>query len=94
MSVSLQVGARRIGGYETGLQTTGAAVTLGATFVEQHITLDRAMWRTDHAASVAPQGLDRLVRDIRTVEPAFGDGIKRVSDSEVPIRAKLRRVNR
>ena len=81
-------------GHETGLQTTVAAVTLGATFIERHITLDRAMWGTDHAASVEPQGLQRLVRDIRTVEAAFGDGIKRVYDSEVPIRAKLRRVNR
>ena len=80
-------------GHETGLQTTVAAVTMGASFIERHITLDRAMWGTDHAASVEPQGLQRLVRDIRTVEDAFGDGVKRVYDSEVPIRAKLRRVN-
>jgi N-acetylneuraminate synthase len=79
-------------GHETGLQTTVAAVSLGATFVERHITLDRAMWGSDHAASVEPQGLQRLVRDIRTIETAFGDGVKRVYDSEVPIRAKLRRV--
>ena len=56
--------------------------------------LDRAMWRTDHAARVGPQGLHGLVRDIRTVEAAFGDGIKWVYDSEVPVRAKRRRVNR
>jgi sialic acid synthase SpsE len=78
-------------GHETGLQTTVAAVTMGATFVERHITLDRAMWGSDHAASVEPQGLQRLVRDIRTVEIALGDGQKRVYDSELPIRSKLRR---
>ena len=79
-------------GHETGLQTTVAAVALGACFVERHITLDRAMWGTDHAASVEPQGLQRLVRDIRTVELAIGDGAKRLFDSEVAVRRKLRRV--
>lgn len=79
-------------GHETGLQTTVAAVALGACFVERHITLDRAMWGSDHAASIEPQGLQRLVRDIRTVESALGDGVKRVYDSELPIRDKLRRV--
>ena len=54
-------------GHETGLQTTLAAVALGATFVERHITLDRAMWGSDQAASVEPAGLQRLVRDIRTI---------------------------
>lgn len=77
-------------GHETGLQTTVAAVALGACIVERHITLDRAMWGTDQAASVEPAGLHRLVRDIRVVERAFGDGIKRVYASELPIRAKLR----
>ena len=79
-------------GHETGLQTTVAAVALGAVFVERHITLDRAMWGTDHAASVEPQGLTRLVRDIRNVESALGDGNKRVFESEVSVRKKLRRV--
>ncbi len=79
-------------GHETGLQTTVAAVALGATFVERHITLDRAMWGTDQAASVEPSGIMRLVRDIRVVEAALGDGIKKVYDSEIPIRKKLRRV--
>ncbi len=79
-------------GHETGLQTTVAAVAMGAAFVERHITLDRAMWGTDHAASVEPGGFHRLVRDIRTVEAALGDGVKRVYESEVPIRAKLRKV--
>ncbi len=78
-------------GHEVGLQTTVAAVTLGATFVERHLTLDRATWGSDQAASVEPQGMSRLVRDIRTVEQALGDGVKRVYDSELPIRAKLRR---
>jgi len=77
-------------GHETGLQTTVAAVALGACLVERHITLDRAMWGTDQAASVEPAGLVRLVRDIRVLERAFGDGVKRVYPSELPIRAKLR----
>ncbi len=78
-------------GHEVGLQTTCAAVVLGACFVERHITLDRAMWGSDQAASVEPQGLMRLVRDIRVIEQALGDGIKRVYESELPVRAKLRR---
>jgi N-acetylneuraminate synthase len=79
-------------GHEVGLQTTYAAVVLGACMVERHITLDRAMWGSDQAASVEPQGFMRLVRDIRTIESALGDGVKRVYDSELPVRAKLRRV--
>jgi N-acetylneuraminate synthase len=78
-------------GHEVGLQTTVAAVALGATFVERHITLDRAMWGSDQAASVEPGGFTRLVRDIRAVEQALGDGIKCVYDSEIPVRDKLRR---
>ncbi|OYN99091.1 N-acetylneuraminate synthase family protein [Enemella evansiae] len=79
-------------GHETGLQTTVAAVTLGAAFVERHITLDRTMWGSDQAASVEPQGLERLVRDIRVVETALGDGVKKVYDSELGPMKKLRRV--
>lgn len=79
-------------GHERGLQVTIAAVALGATFVERHITLDRSMWGTDHSASLEPDGLKKLVRDIRIVELALGDGKKKVYDSEIPIRAKLRRV--
>ena len=78
-------------GHEVGLQTTLAAAVLGASAVERHITLDRAMWGSDQAASMEPQGLARLVRDIRVVEKAMGDGCKRVWDSELPVRAKLRR---
>ena len=79
-------------GHERGLQVTIAAVALGATFVERHITLDRSMWGTDHSASLEPEGLKKLVRDIRIVELALGDGKKKVYDSEIPIRTKLRRV--
>lgn len=79
-------------GHETGLQTTLAAVALGAAFVERHITLDRAMWGSDQAASVEPGGLSRLVRDIRTIETALGDGVKRVYESELGPMKKLRRV--
>jgi sialic acid synthase SpsE len=60
-------------GHETGLQTTVAATVLGACFVERHVTLDRSMWGSDQAASVEPQGMQKLVRDIRIVEQALGD---------------------
>jgi N-acetylneuraminate synthase len=78
-------------GHETGLAPTWAAVALGATFVERHVTLDRALWGTDHAASVELPGLVRLVAQIRDVEKAIGDGIKRVYASEEPVKRKLRR---
>jgi N-acetylneuraminate synthase len=80
-------------GHETGLQTTVAAVTLGACFVERHVTLDRAMWGSDQSASVEPPGLVRLVRDIRTVEKALGDGIKKVYESEKKPMSRLRKNN-
>ncbi len=79
-------------GHEVGLYTSLAAAVLGACFIERHITLDRAMWGSDQAASVEPQGFARLVKDIRAVELAMGDGIKKVYLSEVPIMQKLRRV--
>jgi len=79
-------------GHEVGLYTSLAAVVLGACYLERHITLDRAMWGSDQAASVEPQGFVRLVKDIRAVEKAMGDGIKRVYESELPIMNKLRRV--
>ncbi len=78
-------------GHETGLSTTVAAVAMGASFVERHFTLDRAMWGSDQAASVEPQGMQRLVRDIRDLEQAWGDGIKRVYDSELGAMKRLRR---
>lgn len=79
-------------GHETGLAPTLAAVALGATFVERHITLDRAMWGTDQAASVEMVGMARLVKDIRDIEKALGDGVKKVYNSEKPSLVKLRRV--
>lgn len=78
-------------GHEVGLQTTYAAVVLGASFVERHITLNRSMWGSDQAASVEVSGVIRLVRDIRVIEAALGDGKKKVYDSEKPIIKKLRR---
>jgi N-acetylneuraminate synthase len=80
-------------GHEVGLAPTWAAVSLGATFVERHITLDRAMWGTDQAASVEIGGLMRLVSNIRDIERSLGDGVKRVYDDELVARKKLRRVN-
>lgn len=79
-------------GHEVGLATTVAAVAMGACFVERHVTLDRAMWGTDQAASLEMPGVERMVRDIRDVEKAFGDGVKKVYESEMGPRAKLRRV--
>jgi N-acetylneuraminate synthase len=78
-------------GHETGLATTLVAVALGATFVERHITLDRALWGSDQAASIEPGGVAKLVEDIRKVEAALGDGVKRVYESELGAMAKLRR---
>jgi N-acetylneuraminate synthase len=60
--------------------------------VERHITLDRSMWGTDQAASVEPQGLRKLVKDIRTLEKALGDGVKKIYDSELKVREKLRKM--
>ncbi len=79
-------------GHERGLQISLAAVALGAVAVERHITLDRTMWGSDHAASLEPTGLKHLVRDIRVIEAAHGDGVKRVFPSELAPMAKLRRV--
>jgi N-acetylneuraminate synthase len=78
-------------GHETGLAPTWAAVALGSSFVERHITLDRAMWGTDQAASVEINGFHRLVRNIRDIETALGNGIKKVYKSELSSRAKLRK---
>jgi N-acetylneuraminate synthase len=79
-------------GHEVGLGPTWAAVAMGATFVERHITLDRTMWGTDQAASVEVEGFHRLVKTIREIEGSLGDGVKRVYESEIPLRRKLRRV--
>jgi N-acetylneuraminate synthase len=79
-------------GHETGIASSVAAVALGADLVERHITLDRSLWGSDQAASLEPSGISRVVRDIRLVEEALGDGVKRLVPSEVPVMQKLRRV--
>jgi N-acetylneuraminate synthase len=79
-------------GHETGIPSSSAAVALGACMVERHLTLERSMWGSDQAASLGPSGITRLVRDIRLVELALGDGSKRVFEREKPIIQKLRRV--
>jgi len=78
-------------GHETGIVEPVMAVVLGACAVEKHITLDRAMWGSDHAASLEPNGLNRLVRDIRNLPICLGNGEKRVFESEIPILQKLRK---
>ena len=78
-------------GHERGIFPSSAAVILGACSVERHITLDRTMWGSDQAASLEPEGLRKLVRDIRNVKDILGDGIKVVYESELPIRKKHRR---
>jgi N-acetylneuraminate synthase len=78
-------------GHEVGLVPSTLAVALGACLVERHITLDRSMWGSDHAASVEPQGLERLVKYIRVTEQALGDGHKHVYESEQTAIRRLRR---
>ena len=80
-------------GHETGLQTTLAAVAIGAVFVERHITLDRAMWGSDQAASVEPQGLAAAGARRPGHPEAMGDGVKRIYDGEIAAMKKLRRVS-
>jgi len=80
-------------GHETGIPTSAATIALGACMVERHVTLDRAMWGSDQAASLEPNGITRLIRDIRLIETALGDGVKRVEEREVPVMEKLRRVD-
>lgn len=80
-------------GHEVGLVPSAVAIALGACLVERHLTLDRAMWGSDQAASVEPGGFERLVKYIRVTEASLGDGVKKVYDSEKPSLAKLRRVN-
>ena len=79
-------------GHEFRLGTTVASIYLGATIIERHITLDRTMWGSDHMSSVEPQGLIKLVKGVRELEMALGDGEKKVTEGEKPIRKKLRGV--
>ena len=78
-------------GHEFGLTTTIASICMGATIIERHITLDRTMWGTDQMCSVEPQGLIKLVRGINELNRALGDGVKVVTETEKPIREKLRK---
>jgi N-acetylneuraminate synthase len=80
-------------GHEVGLVPSAVAVSLGASMVERHLTLDRAMWGSDQAASVEPAGFERLVKYVRVTEESLGDGVKRVYDSELPSMRRLRRAN-
>jgi N-acetylneuraminate synthase len=79
-------------GHEVGLVPSAVAIALGATSLERHITLDRAMWGSDQAASVEPVGFERLVKYIRVTEASLGDGVKKVYESEMGSLKKLRRV--
>ena len=79
-------------GHEVGLIPSVTAVALGACLIERHITLDRAMWGSDQAASVEPAGFERLVKYIRVTEESLGDGVKRVYESEQASLQKLRRI--
>jgi len=80
-------------GHEVGLVPSAVAVALGACMVERHLTLDRAMWGSDQAASVEPAGFERLIKYIRVTESSLGDGVKKVYESEKSSMKKLRRVN-
>lgn len=80
-------------GHEVGLVPSAVAVALGACMVERHLTLDRAMWGSDQAASVEPSGFERLVKYIRVTEASLGDGVKKVYESERPSMSRLRRVD-
>ena len=79
-------------GHEVGLVPPQVAVALGACMIERHLTLDRAMWGSDQAASVEPIGFERLVKYVRTAEASLGDGVKRVYKSELSSLKRLRRV--
>jgi len=79
-------------GHEEGLQISCAAVALGATSIERHITLNRTMYGSDQAASISPEGMRILSRDIRITEKAMGSTEKSIQESEIPIRKKLSNV--
>ena len=77
-------------GHETGLVVSYAAASLGISSIERHITLDRTMYGSDQAASLGPAGLKRLVPEVKRIQVALGDGVKRVLEEEIPIAKKLR----
>lgn len=80
-------------GHETGIVECAAAVALGATSIERHITLDRAMYGSDQSASLEIPGLQKMVKYIRAVELALGTDEKNIQESEIPCLNKLRRVD-
>lgn len=79
-------------GHEKGVVSSVIAAVLGANSIERHITLDRTLWGSDQAASLEPEGLRKMIRDIRNLKGFLGDGIKKIYDSELPIKKKLRKV--
>ncbi len=80
-------------GHEKGVLPSVLSVQLGANSVERHITIDRTLWGSDQAASLEPEGLRRMVRDIREVKTILGNGKKVVYDSEIPVKKKLRKTD-
>lgn len=79
-------------GHDSSISTSAAAVALGACVIERHLTMDRGLWGSDQSASLDPGEFAQLIADIRLVEQALGDGIKRAFESEIPVLEKLRRV--
>ncbi|CAK7031006.1 MAG: N,N'-diacetyllegionaminic acid synthase [Desulfovibrio sp.] len=77
-------------GHETGVAISAGAVILGASSIERHITLDRAMYGSDQAASLEGAGLHQLCRYTRILEAAMGDGVKRILPEETAVATKLR----
>lgn len=69
-------------GHESGLSTSIAAAVLGAKIIERHITIDRALWGTDQAASLGPDGMRKLIGSVNSIIRSMGDGVKKVYDSE------------
>jgi|SRR3989344_3225806 len=77
-------------GHEFGLATTTTAIVLGAKMIERHVTLDHSMWGTDQSASIEPQGMDKFYKQVNDMTLSLGDGKKRVYETELAVRKKLR----
>lgn len=77
-------------GHEYDLEPTVAAVVLGARVIERHITLDHKMWGSDHFASLEVHAMNMLYKRVRDVDMILGDGVKKITKSEVDVRKKLR----
>lgn len=80
-------------GHEVGLGVSVGAAAMGITSLERHITLDRSMYGSDQSASVELAGFSKLIKYVRTIEEAMGDGIKKVTEKEKDIRSKLAPIN-